>query len=78
MAPCTGKASDPCVQGGQRRAATLPRGREEGAGERQQQGKSASPSAYLAGVLRPVTIAPEAAVTLKSSSRNQDAAVVGG
>lgn len=54
----------PC---GQRRAAKLPRGREEGVGKRQQQGKSASPSAYLAGVLRTATITPEAAVTLLNS-----------
>lgn len=66
MASCTGKTSDPRVQVtpcGVLRSG----GGEEGAGKRQQQGKSASPSAYLAGVLRTVTVAPEAAVTLKNS-----------
>lgn len=50
-----------------RRAAKLPRGGEEGAGRRQQQAEAASPSASPSGVLRPATIAPQAAVTLRNS-----------
>lgn len=59
MAPRAARTSDPRVR-------VTPRGvlREEGAGRRQQ---AASPSARPPGVPRPVTIAPEAAVTLKNS-----------
>lgn len=62
MVSCTGKISDRCVQltpCRQRRTAKLTRNREEGVGKHHQQGKTASPSLYLAGFPHAVTITPE-------------------